>query len=167
VSSPVDKIVPKMQATHDELLTLIEGLDQATLNWRPPGGGWSIHDNMAHLADAERAHRRFVHAVIKGRSPRLEGFDLDRWNEENVARRAGQTPDEILDALRSERQETVAFMADLPHDAWGRIGDHSALGEVSVRQVIRVIGVHERMHLNEIRRLIESASMNVAPGERK
>jgi hypothetical protein len=61
----------------------------------------------------------------------------------------------------------VAFMADLPHDAWGRIGDHSALGEVSVRQVIRVIGVHERMHLNEIRRLIESASMNVAPGERK
>jgi hypothetical protein len=80
VSSPVDKIVPKMQATHDELLTLIE-----------------------------RAHRRFVHAVIKGRSPRLEGFDLDRWNEENVARRAGQTPDEIFDALRSERQETVAF----------------------------------------------------------
>ncbi len=105
--------------------------------------------------------------MLKGRSTHLEGFDLDRWNEEHVARRAGQTLEDILDALRSERQETLAFIVDLPHDAWDMMGDHPALGEVSVRHVIRVIGVHERMHLKEIRRLIESASMNVASGERK
>lgn len=154
--SPADRIVAKMQATRDELLTFVQGLDQATLIYCPPEGGWSIHHNLAHLADAEHAHRRFVQAVLKGRSTRLEGFDLDRWNEEHVARRAGQTPEEILDALRSERQETVAFITDLPHDAWDRIGDHPALGEVSVRQVIRVIGVHERMHLKEIRRLLDA-----------
>jgi uncharacterized damage-inducible protein DinB len=161
MASPADKILPKMQATRDELLAFLDGLDQATLTGRPPGGGWSIRDNLAHLADAERAHRRFVQAVLRGHSPRLEGFDLDRWNEEHVARRAGQTPDEILEALQSERQQTLAFIHDLPLDAWDRQGDHPALGEVSVRQVIRVIGVHERMHLKEIRRLIESASMNV------
>ena len=165
--SPADKILTNMLATRDELLALVEGLDQPTLTWRPSMGGWSIRDNLAHLADAERAHRRFVQAVLKGRSPRLEGFDLDRWNEEHVARRAGQTPEEILDVVRSERQETLTFIADLPHDVWDRIGNHPALGEVSVRHVIRVIGVHERMHLKEIRRLIESASMSIAPGERR
>jgi hypothetical protein len=160
--SPADKIVPKMQATRDELLTLVDGLDRAALAWRPPGGGWSIRDNLAHLADAERAHRRFVGAVLKGRSTRLEGFDLDRWNQEHVARRAGQSVDEVLDALRSERQETLAFIEALPRDAWERGGDHPALGEVSVRQVIRVIGVHERMHLMEIRRLLAPSSSDAA-----
>ena len=152
--SPADKIVPKMQAARGELLTLVESLDHATLAWRPPGGGWSIRDNLAHLADAERAHRGFVGAVLKGRSTHLAGFDLDRWNQEHVARRAGQSVDEILDALRSERQETLSFMASLPADAWDQVGDHPALGQVSVGQVIRVIGVHDRMHLMEMRRLL-------------
>jgi len=162
MTSPVDEIVPKMQATRNEVLALVEDLDQATLNWRLPGASWSIRDNLAHLADAERAHRRFVQAVLKGRSTRLEGFDLDCWNEEHVARRADQTLEDIFDALRSERQETLAFIADLPQDTWDRIGDHPALGEVSVRQVIRVIGVHERMHLKEIRRLVVSASASLS-----
>jgi hypothetical protein len=154
-SSPVDKIVLKMEATRAELLALVDHLDQFALTWHSPEGGWSIRDNLAQLADAERAHRRFVQAVLKGRSTRLEGFDLDRWNEEHVARHAGQSTDEILDVLRAERQETLGFIVDLPHDAWDKAGDHPALGEVSVRQVIRIISVHERMHLKEIRRLLE------------
>jgi len=153
---PDAKILPKMQATREELLTLVEGLDEAILTWRPPQGGWTVRDNLAHLADAERAHRHFVEAVLKGRSMRLEGFDLDRWNEEHVARRAGQSTDEILDALRAERQETLAFISTLPGDAWVRQGEHPALGEVSVGQVMRVIGVHERMHLKEMRYLLEA-----------
>ncbi len=154
--SSADILLPKMQSTRDELLATVEGLDQAVLTWRPPGGGWSVRDNLAHLADAERAHRRFVGAVLDGKSTRLEGFDLDRWNLEHVARRAAQSADEILAALRAEREETLDFIATIPADAWDKQGDHPALGLVNVRQVIKVIGVHERMHLKEIRQLIEA-----------
>jgi uncharacterized damage-inducible protein DinB len=145
-----------MQSTRDALLASVEGLDQAILTWHPPEGGWSIRDNLAHLVDAERAHRRFVGAVLEGRSTHLEGFDLDRWNEEHVARRIHQSVDEILADLRAARQETLAFIATLSPDAWNKQGDHPALGEVSMQQVIKVIGVHERMHLKEIRQLLEA-----------
>jgi hypothetical protein len=76
MSTPDDKVLTKMQATRDELLALVQGLNQPALTWRPLDGDWSIRDNLAHLADAERAHRRFAQAVLKGRSTRLEGFDL-------------------------------------------------------------------------------------------
>jgi hypothetical protein len=155
MSSPADRILPKMQSTRDELLSLVEDLDQAIFTWYPPDGSWSIRDNLAHLADAERAHRRFVGAVLDGRPTRLEGFNLDRWNQEHVARRASQSVDEILAALRAERQETLAFILAIPADAWDKQGDHPALGQVSVTQVIKVIGVHERMHLKEMRKLLE------------
>ena len=156
MSSPAEKILPKMEETRAELLSFVEGLDRAALTWRPPDGGWSMRDNLAHLADAERAHRRFVGAVLGGRSTRLEGFDLDRWNAEHVGRRAGQSLDEIVADMRAQRQETLAFIAALPEDAWDEQGDHPALGRVSVHQVIRVIGVHERMHLKEMLRLWEA-----------
>ena len=162
MSTAADKIVSKMQLTRDELLALVDRLDPSTLTWQPPEGGWSIRDNLAHLADAERAHRRFVAAVLDGRSTALADFDLDRWNQEHVARRADQSVDEILGALRAERRETLALIAALPADAWDRRGSHPALGEVSVRQVIRVIGVHERMHLKETRRLMEAQKVIAA-----
>ena len=154
MSSLANKVLPRMKAIHAELLSLVGSLDQTSLTWRPPDGAWSIRDNLAHLVDSERAHRRFVEVVLEGRSIRLEGFDLDRWNQEHVTRRA-ETTDEILDALRVERQKTLAFIATVPLDAWEQRGDHPALGDVSVRQVIKVIGVHERMHLKEIHKLLE------------
>jgi hypothetical protein len=156
MTSPPGKIVPKMRSTRDELLTTVEGLDQATLTWRPPEGKWNIRDNLAHLVDAERAHRRFVWAVLEGRSTYLKDFDLDHWNQEHVARRADQPFDEILADLHTERQETLAFITTISAEAWNRQGDHPALGQVSVLQVIKVIGVHERMHLKEIRQLLEA-----------
>jgi hypothetical protein len=138
----IDIILSKMQATRDELLSFVEGLDAASLTWHPPEGGWSMRDNLAHLVDAEHAHRRFVQAVLEGRSVHLEGFD--------------QPVGEILDALRAEREETLILIVDIPPHAWDRRGDHPALGEVSVQQVIRTIGVHERMHLKEVRKLLEA-----------
>lgn len=155
MSSPADKIVPKMQATREELLSCLENLDQAMLTWRPPDGNWSIRENLAHLADAERAHRRFVMAVLEDRATHIEGFNLDGWNEEHVARRAGQSINEIRDALFAEREESLAFIETIPADAWDKQGEHPALGQVSVTQVVKVIGVHERMHLKEIRKLLE------------
>jgi uncharacterized damage-inducible protein DinB len=149
-----DRIVPKMQATREELLARIEGLDERAFGWRSPERGWSTRETLAHLVDAERAHRRFVQAVLAGQPVHLEGFDLDRWNEEHVARRAHQSVAEILEALYAERQATLDLLSAIPDDAWERQGDHPALGEVSVYQVIRIIGVHERMHLQEIRQLL-------------
>ena len=154
--SRAEIMLPKMQGTRDELLSLVASLDQAALTWHSSEAGWSIRDNLAHLVDAERAHRRFVAAVLAGRSTHLEGFDLDHWNQEHVARRAGQSIQEILDALHAERQETLAFIAAMPPAAWDRRGDHPALGDVSVEQVLKVIGVHERVHLKEMCKLLEA-----------
>jgi hypothetical protein len=145
-----------MQATRQALLALIEGLDEAASNWWSPEGGWSTRETLAHLVDAERAHRRFVEAVLAGQPVHLEGFDLDRWNEEHVVRRAHQPVAEILAALHAERQATLDLLPTIPDDAWERRAIHPALGEVSVYQVIRIIGVHERQHLQEIRQRLQA-----------
>jgi hypothetical protein len=38
----------------------------------------------------------------------------------------------------------------VPADAWEKQGIHPALGDLSVLGAIKVIGLHEKMHLKEI-----------------
>jgi hypothetical protein len=106
---------------------------------------------VGHLADSERAHRRFVQAVVAGNPPaKVEGFDLDAWNAARVARRAQQTLAETLADFEAERAQTLAYLPTIPAEAWALTADHPALGHVTVEYVVRVIGVHERMHLTEM-----------------
>jgi hypothetical protein len=106
---------------------------------------------VGHLADSERAHRRFVEAVVAGNPPaKVEGFDLDAWNAARVARRAQQTLAETLADFEAERAQTLAYLPTIPAAAWSLTSDHPALGHVTVEYVVRVIGIHERMHLTEM-----------------
>ena len=124
MSNPAERIIPRMQATRDELLASIDGLDAETLTWCPSGGGWTIQENLAHLVDAEGGHRRFVQAVLAGQTTRVEDIDLDRWNEERVARRCEQTVGGLIEALGDEREQTLAVVAGIPDDAWEKRGHH-------------------------------------------
>jgi uncharacterized damage-inducible protein DinB len=147
----LDEILRKMAGTHEKLLTYLATLDDDGAN-RPVGAEhWSPRAMVGHLADAERAHRRFLQAVADGNPPaRLDGFDLDAWNAARVARRAGQTLAETLADFEAERAQTLAYLPTIPAEAWTAMGDHPVFGHVSVEYVVRVIGIHERMHLTEM-----------------
>ena len=80
----------------------------------------------------------------------MENFDLNAWNAGRIAKRAGQSLTELLAAFDQERAATIAVLQGLPADAWQKAGDHPALGHVTVEYVARIIGLHERSHLQEM-----------------
>lgn len=152
--SPLDAIAPKMQRTHEKLLAYVATLDDEAANRKlhtADGEHWSPREIVAHLTDAERAHRRFIELVAAGNPPApLDNFDLNAWNAGRVARRAGQTLPEVAAAYEVERRATLDCLAALPPEAWTLRGQHPALGDMSIEDVARIIGLHERMHLQEM-----------------
>ena len=151
MSDTLAPILAKMASVHAKLLAFAAGLDEAAAN-RPAGPEqWSPRQAIGHLADAERAHRRFIEAVAAGGAPpSVENFDLDAWNAGRVAKRAGQSLAEVIADYEVERAATLRTLQALPDEAWARSGRHPALGEMTVEQVARVIGIHENMHLKEM-----------------
>jgi hypothetical protein len=151
MSAQLDTILPKMEATHAKFKAYVAALD-ADAALRPTAGNpWNPREIVGHLVDAERAHRRFIEAVAGGNPPaKIENFDLNAWNAARVAKRAHQSLEELLGVYDEERQATISVLRALPEDAWAKSGDHAALGHVSVEYVARVIGLHERAHLQEM-----------------
>jgi hypothetical protein len=151
MSTQSDAILSKMEATHQKYKAFVLALDEATVAQPAAGNAWNPREITGHLVDAERAHRRFIEAVASGNPPaRMENFDLDAWNAGRVAKRASQSLSELLETFDAERAATVAVLQALPADAWDKAGDHPALGHVTVEYVARIIGLHERAHLQEM-----------------
>src|SRR5690606_36581169 len=77
MSAIADEIIAKTNATHAKFLAYIASLDAEAVNRRPAGDRWSPREIVAHLTDAERAHRRFMQVVVSGSEmPVIENFDL-------------------------------------------------------------------------------------------
>jgi uncharacterized damage-inducible protein DinB len=151
----VQTLIDKLAAAREEILQTIEGLDEEVLTWQPGDGRWSIKETLAHLASAEGSHRQVAQAIAARQTVDVPDFDLDTWNAAQVAKRRQRSIDEILEEMAAERQRTLSALQHLESKALDHEGLHPALGETTVLKVFRIIPIHERWHLKNIKQLLE------------
>jgi uncharacterized damage-inducible protein DinB len=151
----VQTLIDKLAVAREEILQTMEGLDEGALTWQPGDGRCSIKETLAHLASAEGSHRQVAQAIAAGQTWDVPDFDLDTWNASQVAKRRQRSIDEILEEMAAERQRTLSALQDLEGEALDRQGLHPILGETTVLKVFRIIPIHERWHLKDIKQLLE------------
>ena len=69
--------------------------------------------------------------------------------------RAEKSPADLLAEAETNRAATLQLLADLPEAALDLPVKHPAYGDMIVEDVFRIIGFHERLHAEEIRRVID------------
>jgi uncharacterized damage-inducible protein DinB len=146
----IQKIENKIVAARAKLLAAVEGLDAAAWDWRPDDGRWSVRLTLAHVGAAQWSHLEVARRLVAGDPIEMPGFELDAWNAAAVAERANWPVERVLADLDAAQAATLAFLQALDVEALAISGLHPALGEVSVGQVLRVIGVHDNMHRRDV-----------------
>lgn len=114
--------------------------------------GWSVHDVLVHLSDAEAVRATRVRLILAEERPDLFEFDEGRWRE-----RLAYGERNALLALESYRQAvrgTADLLAAMPPDAWERVGIHAVDGEVSVRALIERGIRHAEDHTGQIAKVV-------------
>lgn len=112
-------------------------------------GGWRPRDVVGHLITAEldnwipRTKRLLEH----GTAAPFE--TMDRFK--HVGRDDGQTLDALVERFVQLRTESLSALAELvgPADL-DRVGMHSALGEVTLRELLASWTVHDLDHVSQI-----------------
>jgi uncharacterized damage-inducible protein DinB len=149
----INKIEDKVLAARSQLLAAAEGLDSEGWEWQPDDNTWSARMTLAHLGSAQWDHLQVVRRLISGEPTDLPDFDLDTWNAAAVAKRATWPVAQILADLEAAQEATLALLGHLDDEALAITGTHPAWGEVSVRQVLRIIPLHDNMHRRDILKL--------------
>ena len=114
--------------------------------------GWTARDVLAHVTGAEPSLAAIIsRAQADGSYVPRPDFDLDFWNRRQVEKRSEKSPRDLLAELDRNRAATLNLLADLPEAALDLPVRHPTYGDMTVEDIFRIIGFHERLHADEIR----------------
>lgn len=150
------EVVGRLKATRDELTTLVQSAREDSWS-RPAYEGWSCLQLLCHIASTS-GPGGFV--LMMSRLPAQSSsagspFDQDAFNAQQVALRAGRSPEAVLDEIAANIQRDIqAIEAASDEDlqkhfvtAWGTEG---SVAEV----IVASHNFHLGMHINDLRRTL-------------
>lgn len=119
---------------------------------------WTVTDLLRHLSDSERGLTGQAQAWQAGKNPIPPDFDLARWNKRAVQKRKDKSAEELLSDLAESRKALLAFIDTLQPDDWQKKGRHASLRILTIEQIIKLIGHHERDHARNIREAVQKSN---------
>lgn len=141
-----EEIEQHLKTTRAELEELMASLDEADLAKTSRAEAWTAKDLLAHLASAEGGIQAVIQRIRKGDTQLRAGFDLNIWNQRQVEKRRSATVADFQSELRTSREGTWRLLAEVPETEFPLRGIHSSGEDMSVEELFRRIGDHEREH---------------------
>ncbi|RPI33286.1 MAG: DinB family protein [Chloroflexota bacterium] len=118
------------------------------------GSCWSVLEILTHFVATEQAFVVLIDDIISGGEGAPEGFDIDGYNEKEVARREGLSASALIDQFSTLRQQTCEQVSGLSETDLAKIGRHPFLGVAPLADIIKLIYRHNQIHLRDIRRIV-------------
>jgi hypothetical protein len=78
------------------------------------------------------------------------------YNAQEHARLADAPLEELLANLVDARASTIAWVSELDETILDRMGQHPALGEITLETLINVFHGHQLMHMRDLKALLRS-----------
>jgi hypothetical protein len=107
-------------------------------------GGWSAHETLEHLNNAQAVFRGRIDQLVAGGEPELRSVLV--WRMEQAP---GDT-DALFEAYRSLRIEIVELLADVDPATWWHRGSHEEFGTVTLAEQASYFANHEPTHLAQL-----------------
>jgi DinB family protein len=171
--APVESLWNELQAVRAEILSEIEGLSQAQIDWRPSERDWSVGEIIHHLTLAEVSTGKLTSKLFKEAGPSLSSFPTDltafgplpSWPPgpaeapPAVRPESGHQRDELIGTFKATRERSRQSMERLATgDPRPLTWSHPRLGTLDLAQWWRLQAYHDADHLRQLR------AVKAAPG---
>lgn len=116
---------------------------------------WQVSQLLAHFVSAEKANCRLVEDIISGGLGAPPDFDIDAFNEREVALMAEKSNEELMVDYMTARATTINLVQKMTASDLQKEGRHPFLGFALVEDILKLIYRHNQIHLREMRRRLE------------
>lgn len=130
-----------------ELTEAIKQFQPEMWKWKAPGG-WSIHEVIGHLADAEaNAYVRCRRLIAEPGSAVL-AYDEERWTA--ALGYHEQSFSDALELFRWLRSTTYKLLKTLPEGVWEQTVEHSETGTMTLDNWLAAVVNHVYGHIEQM-----------------
>lgn len=154
--SETDALAGKLRSEGEKLYTFFEGLtdNQWTVEVYTEDAVWTIRSTLAHLMTAERAFINLFTEILVGGLGVSEDFIIDRYNASQQRKMKEMSPKDLLGQYKLIREEMIKFVFKLTDSDLEKIGRHPYLGVTTLREMIKMIYIHNQIHYRDIKKVL-------------
>ena len=154
MAEELDHLRKRLSAEGDKTIAFFESLPEDDWNHKVyrAGSGWRIREVLAHFISAERAYQRYLQEVLAGGSGAPKDFDIDEFNETDVAAMENIPPSQMLEAYSSTREYTLELTSSLKESDLHIKAKHPWFEEKEVGWFLKLIYRHNMMHIQDVRK---------------
>ncbi len=150
-----EALLVTLESTAALLSRAAASLSPAEARRRPSAaaGGFSLVENVWHLADLEReGYGVRIRRILSESNPALLNFDGDRLARERAYQE--RDVDRGIVLFARARAQNLEALANLSRTEWKRSGSQEGVGSVKLEDIPRMMVEHDRAHGAEIASLL-------------
>jgi uncharacterized protein (TIGR03083 family) len=157
MTDQVSRIVSRLEREGERSLAFFRDLQPEDWDQQvySEGVGWTVRHVLAHFVESETSIARLVAHIVEGGPGVPEEFDLDSYNEREVARMVERTPKELMEAFSAARAKTIAMVRAFPPAHLEKTGRHPFLGIAPVVDILKLMYRHTMIHQRDLRRTLK------------
>lgn len=155
--SETAQLAQKLTSEGEKLTAFFESLDEQ--QWKAEvyteGSIWTIRSILAHLVTSESAFVKLFASIREGGPGVSEDFSIDRYNSRQQEKTSHLSIRELLANYRTVRAEMVSLVSALEDKELEKIGRHPFLQMTSLREMIKMVYVHNQIHYRDLKRVLK------------
>ena len=158
MSTRLEEITSRLAESGEQTAAFFQSLaaDEWNVEVYSEGARWRVREMLAHFGTIERSMHWLFRNILEGGAGTPEDFDLDRFNNSQVAKIADLDPAELIARYRETRQETIRIVQSMRESDLDRRGRHPMHGYDRLERFIRWAYEHASLHLAEVQQALEA-----------
>jgi len=154
----IDKLIQEGQKTIDLFKSLNE-TDWTILVYSEKMD-WKVRDLLAHFISAEKSFLVLFDNIRLYNLGAPEGFSIDTFNNLQVIKMKGISSSDLIGLFQETRAQTVQWMNERTDIEMEKKGKHPALGEAKIIDMVKMIYLHNQLHLRDLQLVISQKNRN-------
>jgi hypothetical protein len=137
----------------DELTQLVSNLSDNLLTKSIVRNGWTIAQNIHHIADADSNKMNLIKEMLVSENPKLVEFSEEKWADLSVSKEG--TISESLLIIRAVHKKAVKLLKRLKDKDWKRVGNYPNLGKITIENLVESFSTHGPRHIIQVNGLLK------------
>lgn len=156
----IEKLVLKLERSKNDVQAFFESIDEK--NWdrivypTDSSDPWQIQDIFSHLIISEESFLVLFNQMCAGHEIIQNTINIDQFNAEHQKQFDSISKEEVINRFLVGRQNMIQFVMKISQKELSIVGDHPALGISKLEDMIKLIPIHDQMHMKDIKKILTS-----------
>ena len=155
--SEITELAAKLKSEGDKFVSIFSRFtdEQWNQDVYTEGSAWTMRNVLSHFVTSERGLLKLFEQIRQGGAGAADDFSIDRYNAAMQERMKESTPQDLLEQYKEVRANAIAWVSGLSETELEITGRHPFLGHTAIRDMIKMLYIHNLDHYRDIKKSLK------------